>query len=265
MATENQVRELLSGTSMPGDLIDTLIDRASPLWLLGQSPEQAASDLALCHPALRQGEVRAMAHPLESGEGHKVVVVAADRPGLMAVTAGALTAQGLTILAAAASCWPALGLAVQRVVAKPAEPATEVDWDALGGGLQTALADRSRLPVRFTPSPPVAVSCTDHDGDRVVVSVRAPDRVGLLWAIASWFEDHGCNIEVANIDAEAGTAIDTFVVQGPMDADALATHLAGRAAPSLPRPLSAGFSAGLALGRGAARVASAPVRAALRR
>jgi UTP:GlnB (protein PII) uridylyltransferase len=265
VATATQVRELLAGTSMPAELVDSLIDGASPLWLLGQSPEQVAADLALCHPPLRPGEVRAIAHPLDSGEGHKVAVVAADRPGLMAGTAGALAAHGLTIVAAAASCWPALGLSVQRVIAKPATPGGEVGWDAVGDDLRAALAGGDRLSVRFTPSPPVTVSCTDHEGDRVVVSVRAPDRLGLLWAIASWFEDHGCNIEVANIDAEDGMAVDTFVIEGRMDADGLATHLAGRPGPSLPRPVSAGLSAGLALGRGAARVATAPVRAALRR
>lgn len=265
MATATQVRDLLVGTSLPPELVDDLIDGASPLWLLGQAPEQAAGDLALCHPALRPGEVRAMAHPLERGDGHKVTVVAADRPGLLAGTAGALAGHGLTIVAAAASAWPRLGLAVQRVVARPAEPGTDIGWEAVGDDLRRMLADRSRPPVPFTPSPPVAVSCTDHDGDRVIVSVRAPDRVGLLWAIASWFEEQGCNIEVANVDAEDGTAVDTFVVEGRMDADALASHLAGRPGPSLPRPLTAGLSAGLALGRGAARVASAPVRAALRR
>lgn len=265
MATATQVQELLAGTSMPDELVDALIAGASPLWLLGQSPEQVAADLALCHPALHPGEVRAIAHPLDSGQGHKVTVVTADRPGLMAATTGALAAHGLTIVAAAASSWSALGLAVQRVVAKPACPGGHVDWDAVGDDLRNGLADRSRSSVPFTPSPPVAVSCTDHDGDRVVVSVRAPDRVGLLWATAAWFADHGCNIEVANIDAEDGTAVGTFVVGGPMDADALATHLAGRAGSSLPSPLSAGFSAGLALGRGAARVATAPIRAVLRR
>jgi [protein-PII] uridylyltransferase len=265
VATATQVRDLLAGTSMPAELVDSLIDGASPLWLLGQPPEQAAADLALCHPALRPGEVRAIAHPLDSGDGHKVAVVAADRPGLMAGTAGALAAHGLTIVSAAASAWPDLGLAVQRVIARPSDPRRPVEWDAVGEDLRTAIADRARLPVRFTPTPPVAVSCTDHEGDRVVVSVRAPDRVGLLWAIASWFEDHGCNIEVANVDADDGTAVDTFVVEGRMDADGLATHLAGRPSPALARPLTAGLSAGLALGRGAARVATAPVRAVLRR
>lgn len=269
MATTTEVRELLAGTSLPADLVDALLEGASPLWLLGQAPEQVAGDLALCHPALLPGEVRAIAHPLDSaartgGDGsisHKVSVVAPDRPGLMAGTAGALAAHGLTILAAAASSWPEVGMSVQRVVAEPAVAGAHVDWDAVGTDLTAALAGSTRLSVAFTPCPPVSVSATDHGVGRAVVSVRAPDRVGLLWAIASWFEDHGCNIEVANVDAEAGTAVDTFVVHGPIDPDALSTHLAGRPAPSLPWPVTTSISAGLALGRGAARVATAPIRA----
>lgn len=270
MTTTAEVRDLLEGTSLPRDLVDTLLDGASPMWLLGQAPEQVAADLALCHPPLLPGEVRAIAHPLESSARgsagtHKVSVVAPDRPGLMAGMAGALATHGLTILAAAGSTWPEMGLAVQRVVAEPATPGAEVGWDAVGADLTAALAGGARQSVRFTPSPPVSVKCTDQGADRAVVSVRAPDRVGLLWAIASWFEDQGCNIEVANIDAVAGTATDTFVVHGRLDADALATHLAGRPMPALPWPVTTGLSAGLALGRGAARIATAPLRAALRR
>jgi len=282
MATATEVRNLLAGTSLPADLVDTLLDGASALWLLAQAPEQVAGDLALCHPALRAGEVRAIAHPLEGGGGHKVSVVAPDRPGLLAGTAGALAAHGLTILTAAASSWPQVGIAVQRVMAEPAVAGAEVDWEAVGVDLRVALAGSARLALPFTPCPPVAVSCTDHGTDRAVVSVQAPDRLGLLWAIACWFEDHGCNIEVADIDAEAGTANDTFVVHrlyssrperpersgrpfGPLDADALATHLAGRPAPSMPWPVATGLSAGLALGRGAIRIATFPVRAAFRR
>jgi len=265
VATTTEVRELLAGTSLPADLVESLLEGASPLWLLGQPADQLAGDLALCHPALRPGEVRAIAHPLEASSSHKVSVVAPDRPGLMAGTAGALAIHGLTIVAAAASSWPDMGVAVQRVVAKPAVPSTEVGWDAVGTDLREALTGTSRLNVRFTPCPPVAVSSTDQGTDRAVVAVQAPDRVGLLWAIASWFEENGCNIEVANVASDAGTATDTFVVRGALDADALATHLAGRPVPSLPWPVSNGLSAGLAFGRGAARIATAPFRAALRR
>lgn len=261
MATTTEVRELLAGTSLPDDLVDTLLGGASPLWLLGQAPDHVAGDLALCHPPLRPGEVRAIAHPLGQGGSHKVSVAAPDRPGLLAGTAGALAASGLTILAAAASSWPEVGVAVQRVVAAPATEGAEVGWDAVGSDLTATLAGSTRLTLPFTPCLPVSVSATDHGADRSVVSVRAPDRIGLLWAIASWFEEHGCNIEVANVDAEDGLAVDTFVVLGPVDADALATHLSGRPAPSLPWPVAAGLSAGAAVGR----LATAPIRAALRR
>ena len=262
MATATQVRDLLAGTSLPADLVDTLLEQASPLWLLGQAPDQVAADLALCYPPLRPGEVRAIAHPLEGSTGHKVSVVAPDRPGLMAGAAGALAAHGLTIVAATGSAFPEVGLSVQRVVACPAVAGTDVDWDAVGADLTAALTGAKELPVRFTPSPPVTVSCTDHGGDRSVVTVRAPDRIGLLWAIASWFAAHDCNIEVANIDAEGGTATDTFVVEGSPDGDALASYLAGRSRPSLPWPVSSALPAGQALVRGAVHLAAAPVRAA---
>jgi len=106
MAAATEVRALLAGTSLPDDLVDSLLEGASPLWLLGQAPEQVAADLALCHPPLRSDEVRVIAQPLAGGSGHKVSLVAPDRPGLLARTAGALAASGLTITAAAASSWP---------------------------------------------------------------------------------------------------------------------------------------------------------------
>lgn len=263
VAATAEVRELLSGTSLPAELVDSLLDGAAPFWLLGQPAEQVAGDLALCHPPLGPDEVRVIAHPLLAGGGHKVSVVAADRPGLLAGTAGALATSGLTITAAAASSWPDAGLAVQRVVVEPLA-GVPIDWDAVGDDLRAALAGGG-LRARFTPCPPVSVSCTDHGADRVIVSVRAPDRVGLLWAIASWFEGRDSNIEVANVEVDGGTAVDTFIVHGPVDADALATHLAGRAQARLTRPVTSGLTAGISVGRGALRIVSAPLRAALRR
>lgn len=263
MAASAEVRELLAGTSLPAELVDSLLDGASPFWLLGQAAEQVAADLALCHPPLRADEVRVIAQPLLAGGGHKVSVVAADRPGLLAGTAGALAASGLTITAAAASSWPDAGIAVQRVVVEPL-PGLPIGWEGVGDDLKTALAGGG-VPVRFTPCPPVVVTSTDDGVDRAVVSVRAPDRVGLLWAIASWFEERDCNIEVANVEAEDGTAVDTFVVHGRVDPDALATHLAGRPQARLPWPMTTGLAAGFAMGRGAARIATAPLRAVLRR
>ena len=262
MTAAVEVRELLAGTSLPADLVRSLIEGASPLWLLGQSAEQVASDLALCHPALGPDEVRVIVHPLAEPRDHKVSVVAPDRPGLLAGTAGALAAAGLTIRAAAASSWPSMDLALQRVLVEA--PVPDVAWDAVGDDLRRALTGTGPR-FRFSPCPPVTVSCTDSGGDRVVVTVRAPDRVGLLWAIAAWFEAGGCNIEVATAETEDGMASATFVVHGAVDPDALFTHLAGRPPSTLPWPLTRGVATGLAVGRSALRVAAVPLRAALRR
>jgi UTP:GlnB (protein PII) uridylyltransferase len=242
MATVAQVRDLLDGTSLPPPLVRRLLDGASALWLMGEADEQVAADLALCHPPLRSGEVRAIARPL-SGDQHKVSVVAPDRHGLLAGTAAALAGQGLSVARASGSAWPELGLAVLRVVVEPApeRPSglSTTDWDAIGRDLRKRLAGPapSGEAVAFVPRAPVVVEAEQQGGGRTLVSVQAPDRTGLLWAIASWFEDHGCNIEVARVDGEDGTATDTFVVVGDVDPGALADRLSGRGAPTLPLPV----------------------------
>jgi hypothetical protein len=243
MATVTQVRDLLVGTSLPAPLVRTLLDGASALWLMGEADEQVAADLAMCHPPLRMGEVRAIARPLQSGQ-HKVSVVAPDRPGLLAGTAAALATQGLSVACASGSAWPDLGFAVLRVVVD-LEEGGSIDWDAAGADLRRRLAGPapSGERVSFTPVAPVVVETEDQAGGRTMVSVQAPDRPGLLWAIAAWFEEHDCNIEVARIAGRDGTATDTFVVVGPVDADSLANRLSGRAASSLPRPVILGLSA----------------------
>jgi glycine cleavage system regulatory protein len=243
MATVTQVRDLLVGTSLPDPLVRTLLDGASALWLMGEPDEQVAADLALCHPPLRSGEVRAFARPLQGGQ-HKVSVVAPDRPGLLAGTAAALATQGLSVTSASGSAWPDLGFAVLRVVVDTADGVT-IDWDAAGADLRRRLAGPApgHEHVPFEPLAPVVVEAEDQAGGRTMVSVQAPDRPGLLWAIAAWFEEHDCNIEVARIGGCDGTATDTFVVVGPVDADELANRLSGRGSNHLPRPVILGLSA----------------------
>src|SRR3954469_14387718 len=46
MATTNEVRELLTTTSLPADLVDDLLCDASAAWLLGESATTLAADLA---------------------------------------------------------------------------------------------------------------------------------------------------------------------------------------------------------------------------
>lgn len=60
-ANTSQLRDLLADTTVPRKVVARLLDGVSPLWVLSQTPEVLAADLALCHPRLRAGEVRAAA------------------------------------------------------------------------------------------------------------------------------------------------------------------------------------------------------------
>ena len=59
----------------------------------------------------------------------------------------------------------------------------------------------------------------------MLVSIRAPDQLGMLWAICRWFADHHVNIESMSATTNAGSAVDTFIVSGEFDTDELAAHI----------------------------------------
>src|SRR5581483_193117 len=103
MATTAEVRDLLATTSLPGALVDELLEQASAAWLVGEPAEALAADLALCHPPLADAEVRAVVHPTAAPGTWRVCIVAEDRPGLLARAAGVLAAGGLTVLSASGS------------------------------------------------------------------------------------------------------------------------------------------------------------------
>src|SRR3954471_744017 len=97
MATTDEVRDLLSTTSLPADLVDDLLTEASAAWLLGETAPTLAADLALCHPPLGAEEVRAVVQPTTTAGTSRLCVVTHDRPGLLAGIAGAVAIHGLNI------------------------------------------------------------------------------------------------------------------------------------------------------------------------
>ena len=235
MATTAEVRDLLSTTSLPEDLVDGLLAQASAAWLLGESAPTLAADLALCHPVLGPEEVRAVVQPTTLPGTWRLCVVAHDRPGLLAGIAGAVAIHGLTITSVSASLWADRGMALMAVTANHPEGIElgRTEWDGIGEQLQAALGRREHLSVDFRPASPVTIECTPQDAGRALVTVEAPDRVGLLWAVASWFENRGANIEaVSTAETDDGRVRDSYLVVGEIDSTALATHLGG--GPALP-------------------------------
>ena len=78
------------------------------------------------------------------------------------------------------------------------------------------------------PEGPVTVMSSPVVTGGYLVTVEAPDRIGLLWAIASWFFQGGLSVQAAFLDEREQRAVDTFLVDGAadVDRDRLANHLA---------------------------------------
>jgi len=229
MAGLDEVRRIVALTPLPPVLADELLDRAPALWLRDESPDVIAADVAFCHPSLGPGEVRVGVWPTQVAGTTRVAVLARDRPGLLATTTGALAGDGLSILRAAAVTWPHRGWALQRVLVGDPRAGTSagIEPGLLRARLGSAVRSGAGVTVPFAPAGPVHVDVEELGGGLCEVSVSAPDGIGLLWAISSWFEHHGCNVLVARANAAGAYAEDAFLVEGAPDALELSRHLGG--------------------------------------
>ncbi len=223
MASTAALRQLLRATTIPRELIDRLLAEASPVWLLSAPPVLLATDLALTWPPLGPAEVRAVTHRLADGQT-RLTVLGHDRPGLLADTAGVLAAAGLAVSGASAQTWTSDALALHALTADAPGWGPE-QWAALTADLRALAGETHAAPI-FVPIGPAFVSSSSQAGGRCVITVRAPDQVGLLWSICRWLADHGASIDAAHGSRDGGMAEISLVVTGRPDPEALATHLA---------------------------------------
>lgn len=220
-----EVLDLLAGTDVPGPVAEALVATASPLWLLTEAPDVLATDLALCHPPLEAGEVRAAGRPLVGSSLVRLTVVAADRPGLLADTTAVLARAGYSVSAASACSWPDRELALHALTFDPGERLQPGQWEALSAQLRRLGRRSRRADPPFEPIGAATVTVNGTWPSDTVVELSAPDAVGLLWATCRWFAEHGVTIRSATVTTNYGIADDGFIVHGPVDADALAAHL----------------------------------------
>jgi predicted amino acid-binding ACT domain protein len=234
VASVSALRELLEPTSLPEDMIEEVLSDTNTLWLLGAPDELVAGELVLCHPPLGPGEVRAVVNQTEDHRLWRVTVVTRDRPGLLAGTSATLSAAHLSIVDAAVTVLPRSRLAMQRltVSTRPGEM-SEVDWSQLGRDLRDNLAGGELPASPFVPKGAVVIEAQPQDLGRTVVTVEAPDGVGLLHAAAAWFEANGCNVEACRAGTEGDRARSVFIITGPVDTAALASELSGPDAGSI--------------------------------
>jgi predicted amino acid-binding ACT domain protein len=235
VAPLEDIRRVLATTTVPDALVDELLASAPALWLSSAPPSVLAADLALCYPAPAAAEVRAVARSIEGG-GHRLTVLARDRPGLLADTTAVLATRGLSVNGASAATWARAQLALHSVTIDAAALSPE-QWDDVGRGLRSASHDAPTRP-KFTPRGRARVECSIPDQERALVTVDAPDQVGLLHAICRWFAENDASIEAASVGGEGRGAHDVFLVTGPVDGAALEEHLSAE-------PLPAGRSGAL--------------------
>jgi predicted amino acid-binding ACT domain protein len=222
VATAAELTTLLSARDVPPEVAGRLVDGLAGMWLLNEPAEVLAADLTHCHPEPSAGEVRASFRPSDGGGLWRLTVVAPDRPGLLAATAGTLASHGLSVRTAGMTTWPDQGMALQGLAVNGA-----ADWEALAAEIRQVLYGKRPVSVAWKPEGPVKVVSSPVLTGHSLITVEAPDRVGLLWAVASWFADHRLSVEAAQLEEEGQRAVDRFLIDGSPDVNGLATHLAG--------------------------------------
>src|SRR5205807_1350315 len=114
-------------------------------------PAVLAGDVALCHPTFGRGEVRAVARQMHDPNTFRLTVVAADRRGLLADTAGVLGAHGLSITEASAATWPKRGIALHALTITDAAEVESTTWKELGADLRAVGAHGGEMRPAFKP------------------------------------------------------------------------------------------------------------------
>lgn len=194
-------------------------------YFLATDPPRAVLHGRLLARARRMPLAAALRHH-GNQELTELTLAAPDRPGLLALFAGVLSAHGVDILRARiASTEDGLALDVFEVKAPLGRRLDRPRWRnaradllrVLAGGttVEEILQKRRPRSILSRPVPKVRteVSVDSRASQRFsVVDVRAQDRVGLLYAIASSLRKAGLEIALAKVATEANRAVDSFYV-----------------------------------------------------
>jgi hypothetical protein len=128
------------------------------------------------------------------------------------------------VIRASATTWVDQGLALHSLVVQAPEEFPVESWEALAARLRT-LSENKTIGFLFSPGGRALVRSTPQAMGRSLLSVTAPDQIGLLWAICDWLARNDVTIEAMRVENVGLIARDEFVVRGSFDPDALQTRL----------------------------------------
>ncbi|HWC32432.1 MAG TPA: ACT domain-containing protein, partial [Actinomycetota bacterium] len=222
-STMDAVRALLRTEDQRA--VDEYLARIPRPYLLAVPPDVAARHFHLVIPPPARGDVRTDTAAGSREGTYELTVVAADRPGLLAKVAGALSLSGLSILSAQAFTTED-GVAIDLFVVEPAfhGDVDEERWRRFRSDLRKALAGRISLEYRVRekrrhyPAPtadvPTEVTVANDASDfYTVVEVSTADRIGLLFDLARTFQELELDVHLAKVATYGVRVVDAFYVR----------------------------------------------------
>jgi [protein-PII] uridylyltransferase len=207
------------------DEVEEFVERMPPSVVLGVAPERVARHFALLSTPIGAVEVRTLAGEGSRPSTYDLTVVAADRPGLLSMIAGALSLSGLSILTAQVFTTDR-GEALDLFEVEGAfDPVVGEDrWREFRGTLRRAIEGRISLDHRVREKRehypvtrhdiPLRVSVDNDTSDFfTVIEVSAPDRIGLLFDITRSLAELGLDVHLAKVATYGERVVDVFYVR----------------------------------------------------
>jgi len=212
-----------------------IVDGIDPRLLTQLTARQAARHAKLIATSQHKQPPVALEVHCFPMKGHsELSIVAPDEPGVLAVIAGALTANRVDVLGAVLGH---VDLGHRRFVSDTffvrdlkgeAIPDDDPRWTRLAGDLRELLAGapdpaavatliarrrpKSGMPRRVTPGVVTELRLHDDSTQATIVEVFTRDRVGVLYAITQTLADLGLDISLAKVSTEGEKVADVFYV-----------------------------------------------------
>ena len=201
-------------SSLAGESRRDVAASLAPTTVVRDRVRHAPASLVVTDDAAEVARLAALVEPPPRGRVARVAVTPAgpsrwrvdvasrDRPGLLAAITGVLAQRDLPVASAVVATW-ADGAAVDSFVV---ETAIGPEPGVLAKEIQAARPPRTSAPV------PDAAVIFDDDGSPwyTLCRVEAPDKPGLLHALATALTTAGADVHSAKVMTEGGCAVDHF-------------------------------------------------------
>ncbi len=208
---------------LPEDNLEQILGELPPRFFLFHDRETSAGIITAFHSA-REGDGDVAIVPT-GHEGHFVVLMEPDRPGLFSFHAGLFRNADMGIVSAEGYTLQDSGWVINLFRVAPRDPLFFSQPDRVNRftksiraqmGNPDTVPDRSSRPARRRPRSRRRTGVRVHENlatNYTVFEVFGWDRLGLLQDLAKVFPDHDASIWLARIDTEGQRVYDVFYVE----------------------------------------------------